>query len=95
MMMINIYLLISGECSKSKVLLHAVGSQDEGGREVLGLGQVAGNVGAFNNALLPGHSLDEGVGEPGRGVGHGQGGTAGTSLSLHNLGSSILEYNRY
>ena len=34
--------------------------------------------------------LDERVGEAGGGVGHGEGGAAGSSLSLHNLGSSIL-----
>ena len=53
----NQYLLVGGEAAKTKVLLHAIGSKDEGGGEVSGLGEVAGHVGALNHALLAGHSL--------------------------------------
>ena len=49
----------SSQTSKSKVLLHAVGPEEEGGGEVLCLGDVTGNVCALDNALLSGHTLQE------------------------------------
>ena len=88
----RIYLFVRAEVSQAEVLLNTVGSEDQGGGEVFGLGDVTGDVGAFDHALLAIHGLDEGVGEPGRGVGHGEGGGPSSSLSFYNLGTSVLQY---
>ena len=51
------HLLEGCHTSEAEVLLHAGGAEDKGRREVLGLGDVAGHVGALNNALGAVHPL--------------------------------------
>ena len=85
------HLLVGSEGTKSQVLLHTVGPEDDGSGEVLGLGHVGLDVGALHDSLLAVHALDEAVGEPGGSVGHGQGGTACSILGLDNLGTGILD----
>ena len=58
------YLLESGECAESQVLLDTVGPEHDGGGEEGRLRDIAGHVGTLHHALLPGHALDQGVGEP-------------------------------
>ena len=84
-------MFISSECSKTKILFYTVGSEDDWGGKVGGLGDVWLDVGALHDTLLAIHALDEAVGEPGGSVGHGQGGTACSILGLDNLGTGILD----
>ena len=58
------YLLEGCECAEAEVLGDAVGSEHQGGGEVLGLGDVGLDVGALHHALLSVHTLDQAVREP-------------------------------
>ena len=49
------------------------------------------DVGALHDPLLAVHPLDEAVGKPSRGVGHGQRGAAGPVLGLHHLSPGVLD----
>ena len=49
------------------------------------------DVGTLHDSLLAVHALDEAVSEPGRGVGHGEGGAAGAVLGLHHLSAGVLD----
>ena len=86
-----VYLLEWSKVSKTKILLNTIRSKEERGGEVFSFGNIAGNIGALNNTLLSAHCLDEGVGESSRSIGHRKSSRASTSLSLHNLGTSILK----
>merc|ERR1712189_172002 len=83
-------LLICGQCSQTKVLLHTIWSQDNRGGKIFGLCHIGLNIGTLNDTLLTVHALDEAVCEPGSGISHGQGGTSGSILGLDNFSSSIL-----
>ena len=85
------YLLESSECSEPQVLLHPVRSEHDWSCEVFGLSDVGLDVGALHHALLTVHALDEAVSEPGGGVGHGEGGAAGSVLRLDHLRPGVLD----
>merc|ERR1739838_659737 len=84
-------LLKFSQCSKSKVLLNSVGPQHEWSCEILCLGDIALDVSALSHSLDALHALDQAVGEPGGGVGHGEGGRASAVLGLHHLGAGVLD----
>merc|ERR1712079_914357 len=84
-------LLKFSQCSKSKVLLNTIGSQNKWGGKVFRLCDVTLHVGALGDALDTLHSLDQTVGEPGSSIGHGEGGGVSAVLGLHHLGAGILD----
>merc|ERR1740123_1168080 len=84
-------LLKFSQCSKSKVLLNSVGSQHKWSCEILCLGDIALNVGTLGHSLDALHALDQAVGEPGGGVGHGEGGGASAILGPHHLSAGVLD----
>ncbi len=85
-------LLLGGrEGAVGEHLLHTVGAEAHGGGEERSRGQGVLHEGALHNVLLAGNGGQQSAGELLASVGHGEGGRAGSVLSLHHLVTTELD----
>eukprot|EP00128_Syssomonas_multiformis_P002965 Colp12_sorted_trinity150504_noHs@4722 len=86
----KLLLLVLAKLAITKVALKTLRAKLNGGGEELVLGDVRLDIGALNNVGLALKTTEEGEGETGTSVGHGESGRASASLGVHHLGTSIL-----
>ena len=87
----ELLLLVVGEGSEAVDFADTVGSELDVGGEVLGLSDAGLDEGSLDDTLLSRKTAENGIGELSTGVGHAEGGRAGTSLGLDDLIASELD----
>ncbi|KAF3840070.1 hypothetical protein F7725_018787 [Dissostichus mawsoni] len=84
-------LLEGGQLAQSKVLLDAALPQKKRCGEVLALCLLRPDIPTFHHTLLSIHGVQDGEGEAGSSISHGQGSRTGSSLGLHHLSAGLLD----